>query len=262
VVGLWSNDFCVGYCRLRQSLEFKAAKRDASHRFTFHQLHTTSLASNRSKVMTRDISTFPPEVLAGICVLLSRPDLRNIRLLSRTWDDAAQRILFETVFLRINLQSFERLQDISRHYKLSKHVRIISYDGRTLDGSADRQGFQHWLRCSAGAGLGLVWKAKDELLSQFSMQQLEKYYFNYCRCLFAQDHILRRGNEKQMLMDALQKLPGLSGVQYTVISAAQTGISCKVPPLSSLSPLAREILAEPEDYHGHLESEGHFWTLL
>jgi len=106
--------------------------------------------------MTRDISIFPPEVLVRICVLVSRPDLRNIRLLSRIWDDAAQRILFETVFLRINLQSFKRLQDIAQYDKLSKHMRIISYDGRTLSGSTARQGFQDWLRYSAGAGLSLV----------------------------------------------------------------------------------------------------------
>ncbi|KAH8595330.1 hypothetical protein B0O99DRAFT_511971 [Bisporella sp. PMI_857] len=212
--------------------------------------------------MTRDISTFLPEVLARICVLLSRSDLRSVRLLSHTWNNAAQRILFETVFLRINLQSFERLQDISRHEKLRKYVRIISYDGRTFGSSAARQGFQDWLRCSAGTGLGLAWEAKDEFLAQFSIQQLEKYYFNYCHYLFAQDHILRRGNEKQMLIDALQKLPGLSGVQYTVISGAETGISRKVPELSSLSTLAQAILAEPEDYHRYLESEGRFWNLL
>ncbi|KID81938.1 hypothetical protein MGU_10747 [Metarhizium guizhouense ARSEF 977] len=212
--------------------------------------------------MAGSISTFPPEVWGWICVLLSRPDLKNLRLVCRVLDEIAQRTLFETVFLRVNLNSFERLQDIARDDKLSQHVRTVSYDGRTLGRYAASQGFEAWFLCSAGAGLGLLPASKDKFLAQFSLKQLEEYYFNYCQSLFAQDHILRRNYEKEMLTSAFAKFPRLLSVQYAVKSRAETGITKMAPLLSSLGPVAREILAEPEDYHGYLENERHFWTLL
>jgi hypothetical protein len=204
----------------------------------------------------------PAEVLTGICVLLSRPDLKNVRLVSRSWAAAAQPVLFQTVFLRINLQSFERLHEIARHSTLRKHVTKISYDGRTLDGRAARQGFQDWLRCSAGAGLGLVSEARYELLSRVDAQELETCYINYLEYLFGQEYIQRRNNAKEMLIQALPKLPGLAALQYIVPHRRDIGVSSTAPPLNALSPQARAILAQPEDYHGYCESDGHFWTLL
>ncbi|KAF4637120.1 hypothetical protein G7Y89_g979 [Cudoniella acicularis] len=125
---------------------------------------------------------------------------------------AARLILFQTVFLRINLQSFKRLHEIARHSILREYVTKISYDRRTLDGHAARQGFQDWLRCSAGAGLGLVYEAQRELISQIDGQELETYYINYLEYLFGQEYIQRRNNAKEMLVQALPKLPGLTAL--------------------------------------------------
>lgn len=201
------------------------------------------------------------EILTEICGLLSRPDLKNIRQVARRWAKAAQPALFRTLFLRINLESFERLQDISRHSTFSKYVRKISYDGRVLEESAAREGYLHWLRCSAGAGLGLVWEAQSELIAQVDDRELERCYINYLHAVFGQEYILRRNNEKEMLVDALERLPNLSAVEYVVPSKRGTGLSRRAPPLDSLNPRARQILAEPEDYHRYEESDGHFWAL-
>ncbi|KAK9321775.1 hypothetical protein V1517DRAFT_159991 [Lipomyces orientalis] len=200
------------------------------------------------------------DVLTRICAMLPRPDLKNVTLVCRCWANAARPILFRTVFLRISLQSFERLQEIARHNTLRKYVRKISYDGRTLDGRAAREGFQVWLTCRAGTGLGLDWKATRELVSRVDVKELERCYSNYLCYLFGQEYILRRSNEKEMLVNALQKLPGLEAIQYVVPRDMRP--SRIAPPLDSLSPSAREILAEPQDYPGYRESEGHFWTLL
>jgi hypothetical protein len=202
------------------------------------------------------------KVRHGICALLSRPDLKSARLVSRSWAESLLPPLLETVFLRTDLLSFENLQEISRDTKLPRHVTKVVYDGRTLDGRAAGRGFQHWLRFTAGTGLGLVPEARDQLSSQLDDQELERCYVNFHRRLFGQEYVLRRNNAKEMLVAALQKLPNLTAVEYVVPSVLDTGLSCTAPPLQSLSTRAREILAAPESYPGYRESEGRFWTLV
>lgn len=131
--------------------------------------------------MARDLSTFPAELLDRICVVLERSDLRNVRLVSRMLDGVAQRILFQTVFLKIHLRSFERLQHISRHEKLSKYVKIINYDGRTLMNVEGMPAFEAWLENTAGDGLGLGWgPIRKQFFAQFTRPQFKKYPSDYC----------------------------------------------------------------------------------
>ncbi|KID93708.1 hypothetical protein MAJ_10328, partial [Metarhizium majus ARSEF 297] len=92
---------------------------------------------------------------------------------------------------------------------------------------------------SACGGFGLLGRTKSWFLEQFTLEQFEEFYQNYQQYLFEQQHMLRRGYEKQMLQDALKKLPKPLGVDYVV-------------------PKMREMT----NYHGYRESEGHFWTLL
>ncbi|KID83164.1 F-box domain, Skp2-like protein [Metarhizium guizhouense ARSEF 977] len=207
--------------------------------------------------------TLPPEIRQRICASLPRPDLKNLRLVSRVWDEAPLPALLRTVFLRVNLQSFENLQDIAESKKLGNHVRFISYDGRTLGVDTARYGFEHWMEHSACRDFGMLGRTKIEFLEQFTLEQLEEYYQNYQQYLFEQQHMLRRGYEKNMLLDALKKLPKLLGVEYVVPKLREmTKYDEPAPPLKSFSAVAQKILAEPESYHGYRESEGHFWTLL
>ncbi|KJK73732.1 hypothetical protein H634G_11001 [Metarhizium anisopliae BRIP 53293] len=209
------------------------------------------------------LGTLPAEVRQRICASLPRPDLKNVRLVSQAWDEAPLPALLRTVFLRVNLQSFENLQDIANSKKLGSHVRFISYDGRTLGVDTARCGFEHWMDHSACRGFGLLGKTKSWFLEQFSLEQFEEYYQNYQQYLFEQQLMLRRDYEKQMLQDALKKLPMLWGVDYVVPKMRDLARYDKPPPpLRSFSAVAQNILAEPESYHGYRESEGHFWTLL
>lgn len=107
-----------------------------------------------------------PEVRRKICELLSRSDLKRARLVSRSWAESALPPLLETVFLQTDLESFEKLQEISQDTKLLRHVTKVVYDGRTLDSRAAGGGFQHWLQFTAGTGLGLLPKARDQLSLQ------------------------------------------------------------------------------------------------
>ncbi|KID81470.1 F-box domain, Skp2-like protein [Metarhizium guizhouense ARSEF 977] len=208
------------------------------------------------------LEKLPPETLQMICTLLPRADLKNLRLLSRAWDETPLPALLRTVYLRVHLQSFENLQDISRSEKLQKYVRYISYDGRTLGTYPFRQDVEEWMEHCACRGLGMFNTTKVKFLEQFTPTQLEKYYQSYQQYLFMQEHMLRRDYEKIMLRDALQNLPTLLGVEYVVPTFQDELEYEKARSLTSLSAVAQKILAEPESYHRSRESEGHFWTLL
>lgn len=214
-------------------------------------------------VMAVFYNAIPPEILTDIFGLLSRSDLKNVRLVSHVWDDVAQQSLFKTTFLRINNRSFERLRNIAERDKLCEHVRVVCYDGGILSGLAAiaaRQGFQDWLQHSAAAGLGMTQEVKKQFLAQFTLEQLENYYSNYCNYLSGQDNnILMQQNEEKLLIEVLQKLPRLLGIRYTVTPRAGPEMTARIPELRSLSSLAREILAEPDDAH---VDGTHFWTLL
>ena len=109
-------------------------------------------------IFIRDPINYTTEILDArhlICAWLPRSDLKTVRLASRLWAKAALPTLLQTVFLRINLESFGRLQEISRDATLRKHVRKVVYDGRTLSNPLADAGFHDWLSCYAGAGLGL-----------------------------------------------------------------------------------------------------------
>jgi hypothetical protein len=162
------------------------------------------------------------------------------------------------VHLRLLLGSHVILQHLLFSVELQSAKELKS-NRRILGARPTREGFDMWLRYSAGTGLGLYGEARDRFLKQFRRQDLEKDYFKYCYYLFGQEHIHRRGNEKEMLLDALKKLPGLMRVQYSVVKV--TGQDT-VPLMSFLSPTAQEMLTQPDSFHGYRESNGHFWTLL
>jgi hypothetical protein len=236
-------------------------------------LNNLGIATPCAEIMARGFLMLPPEVQTAICTFLSQSDLKNSRLVSRSWDAAAQRPLFHTITLRINLQSFERLQDIARHPRLRKHVRAIEYECNLLellDDDGRQRNFEDWVTHKAVDGLGLGIKARYEFLMQFSVPQLEEYYFNYCRIFYGQEHILRRNNERDMLLGTFNSLPGLLSVHYyTKKYEWYKWWFCEdeddlpeqeLLSLSSLSSLEQEVLARPPGRKGY--SGRHFWTLL
>lgn len=120
------------------------------------------------------------EVLGMICAFLPRADLKALRLVSRAFNGPSLSTLFRTVYLKVHLGSFEKLQDISRSEKLNKHVRYISYNGRILDASAVSPNFVHWMADIASIGLPyLVDADTDSLLQRFTQEELHDFYQNY-----------------------------------------------------------------------------------
>ncbi|KAG8424328.1 hypothetical protein J3459_002507 [Metarhizium acridum] len=87
-------------------------------------------------------------------------------------------------------------------------------------------------------------------------------YENYKQYLFEQQHMSRRDYEKNMLRDALHNFPRLLGVEIILRSSREGISSGQTPKLTSLSPVAQKILAEPEARSELPHPERHFWTLL
>ena len=205
----------------------------------------------------RDI---PPEIVSSFCECLDRPDLRNVRLLNRGFDNAARRMLFRTIILKVNLYSFDKLSKISEHETLRHYVEVFIYDGRELK-LAGGSSFEEWLHDTAATGLGIITDEKrKEFLAQFSQEQLHEYYFNFCRYVrLVQGPILQGGNEIKCLLKAIRRFPRLSVVEYAE-NEQSLEEGRELQPMSLFSPLAQKTLAEPESTWGVWDR--HFWVLV
>lgn len=209
--------------------------------------------------MESGLSTLPEEIRTYIASFLSRSDLKNARTVSRMWDKTAQAVLFQTVFLRLHVQSFERLESIAHHENLRVYVRTISFDGGALYGGGTSSKTS-WLQQSAARGLGIWGEQRPEFLAQFSPEQLQGYYEQYCNYIVGQKIVRKCDDYINRLLKVLHRFPCLSVFHY---SAGHKHKMFRLPQLSSLSPLAQQILAGPEPRSGgHHGSEQHFWTFL
>ncbi|KAG9229516.1 hypothetical protein BJ875DRAFT_523113 [Amylocarpus encephaloides] len=216
--------------------------------------------TNCHELATQMLRDTPPEIASSICEYLERPDLRNVRLLNRVFDSAARRILFRTIFLKVNSLSFSRLSKISKNETLRHCVEVVMYDGRELDLS-EIPDFEDWLHYNAARGIGLATLQKREgFLARFSQQQLQEYHFNFCRyATLAQEQISQEGNEVEWLREATRRFPRLSAIEYAE-SEPDPEYGRELQQLNLFSHMAQQILAEPDEGLGVYNA--HFWALV
>lgn len=74
--------------------------------------------------------SLPTEILSPICAFATLADLKSIRLASKRLESCASRFLFETIYIDILLDSFEKLLAISKQPRLSKNVRSVFFQLR------------------------------------------------------------------------------------------------------------------------------------
>ena len=198
----------------------------------------------------------------------ARQDVRALHLVSRRWVHTARPILFESVLIRPNVESFSMLELMSKTepdqprecVRLRDCVKAICYDGSTINTLAPC--FDNWRRCSAGAGLGLLKELKDDFLRHFTTQQLKEYYVRYLEYSVGRENILRRNAARNLFQEAFENFPNIREIRYTKRSKGEMAFRTSVPALTSLSAVARQILAEPKSYHRWEESEQQLWALL
>ncbi|KID97439.1 hypothetical protein MAJ_06671, partial [Metarhizium majus ARSEF 297] len=172
------------------------------------------------------LEKLPFEVLGMICAFLPRAVLKALRLVSRAFDGPSLSTLLRTVYLKVHLGSFEKLQ----------------------------------VQC----GLSYLVDT-DSLLDKFTQEELHDFYQNYHQFLSDQQHMLKGDNENRMLRDALQNLPQLLGVECMMPDLYEERNPYEPPhkvTWNSLSAVTQMILAEPDSFNVGLESARHFWALL
>ncbi|EPE31806.1 Ankyrin repeat-containing protein [Glarea lozoyensis ATCC 20868] len=171
------------------------------------------------------------EILLEVFSLLSRHELKIIRLVSHAWKNSAQVLLFENVNLKLTRESFKRLQNIAHHEELSKYVRKITYDAKLLiSGDLDEflrtVTFVSWIRVKATAHVGFSHEKQHEYFSQTTQAKLETRYHNYRRYVKSQEYLCRNGNanERTILADVCSKLPRLVNIFYNMNNEIDDGV--------------------------------------
>lgn len=76
----------------------------------------------------------PLEIRRNILAYLPHSDLRNTRLVSGTYNELAQSLLFKDIYLEYDQHSFAKLASISQHEVLHKHVRTLTYNAACYRG--------------------------------------------------------------------------------------------------------------------------------
>jgi hypothetical protein len=164
----------------------------------------------------------PVEVIDEFCRYLSRDDLRNFALVYKDARPGAHRALFRDVFVKINLDSFDKLRSISEEQTLSRYVRKLEYDARIIEsGEDDDITFENWMEYVAGTGLGVIMdrsKATKRFFLDFICDnKLQEHFRAYCRYLHGQNFLRRGKLTKHLLVSALTTFPHLSSVSYSAL---------------------------------------------
>ncbi|KAH9212888.1 hypothetical protein DL95DRAFT_463547 [Leptodontidium sp. 2 PMI_412] len=213
--------------------------------------------------MAPNINSLPLEVFTMIFAPLSRSDLIALSLTSHKLRSAACTLLFKTIHLKVNLKSFARLQRIASHPVYSSHVRTILYDGRRLfdlGSKAFEEDLDGWVRRHACTGFGFQSVSLEKILvSRFTNEQLKVFHQNFLMHVQGQRHIKTRNNEKVMLVEAMRRLPGLTGVAYYT-KRLEDYKTLEDFSLSEMSLVAQETLVEP--FETCFVNENHFWSLF
>ena len=70
----------------------------------------------------------PNELLSEILQYLNNPDLKKVRLVSRTWSDSAAEHLFTKIFISPHKLNLEVFQALSQHAVLRNYIRELVYE--------------------------------------------------------------------------------------------------------------------------------------
>lgn len=176
-----------------------------------------------------------------ICSHLPSQVLKRVRLVCKALNLSAERALFRGFWLRPNIDSFRKLDLISRHHVLRNYVTAIHHSRELVYHYRD---FDEWNR-QLGGEINLSWDSRDSLREQFTLEDLKYHYLKYRHYIEGQTYISTSDNAKLWLAKAFEKMPQIDTIEYVrrdVKPQVRTG---EPIPASSLSAIGREILSEP-----------------
>ena len=205
----------------------------------------------------------PLEILQQICHTLDQPELKSMRIVCRSCNDASTTELFRQISLKPNIDSFSKLHLIAAHPVYSKIVKVLTYNGSKLsnctESCPDQQ--QWYQRIGPGIRKRHPRAVIDDFKRSFAADRLSRHYKNFCKHYQSEKFMETYNLEHTYLVIALDRLPKLEEIQFDC-GGPYTGHRIKDSNVSvlweSLSTIGRETLVEPDDYG----SDEHFGTLL
>lgn len=201
----------------------------------------------------------PETVRNRLFGFLRSQDLKIIRLVCKALDFSAQRTLFRLVWLRANIDSFHKLDLISRHPTLRHHVTTIHHSGEML---YDYPNFDRWNQ-QLGGEINLSAESRDSLRQQFTPEDLQYHYFKYRIHIDGQTYIKANPNLAELLLvKALRQLPQIDTIEF---ASKEVEPEEEIPDRSlpfSLSAIGQETLSEPSIIGGRKYHSKQFSILL
>jgi hypothetical protein len=240
------------------------------------QLFPWRSRSSRLTMPLACLNSMPLEIIIEIFEWIPRRDLKNMRLVSRKFQDYAKPLLFKTIYLKFNGKSYERLQAVAKDKTLRTLVRCVCYDGSDyVDYRAyfkglrrTEEGFENWIRCNAGHGLYLSEGGRQKFLAGFSQEQLKTFYEAYCRHITGQRPLCVRKIERGIRCYAISRFSNLMSISFYAPRYApdearyENRLINEPPSFESLSPLAQEILQQPEALGSITNLMYNFWRFV
>ncbi|MCJ1457003.1 hypothetical protein MMC28_007369 [Mycoblastus sanguinarius] len=145
----------------------------------------------------------PPELLRMVLELLSRKDLYNLRLTSKSLASAAALSLFHTITIWLGLKSLEGLTGISEHHHLSQYVRKIIFCPLRFVEFDDESEYTKKLK---------DWLEYDSSSLNSHAPSYGRHLSAYKSYMEAQKYLTKHAMDVKILSRALRGLPQLESI--------------------------------------------------
>lgn len=174
--------------------------------------------SSVERTEDRHIPFLPPEILSRVCAFLPLSALKSTRLASKLLESCASRFLFETIYIEILPESFERLLAIFAEPKFASGVRSVYLDTRVFGSLPSLGGFkaEYGYRCEG-------WRTGGTL-PQFSLTETaprledisdgawREYHESHCAIVKSQWQPEQYSTVDSVLLQAIRRFPSLENV--------------------------------------------------
>ncbi|KAF7952957.1 hypothetical protein EAE96_006179 [Botrytis aclada] len=142
------------------------------------------------------------ELLVLVCESLSRKDLTNFRLANKVCAEVASKTLFQDLHVMFTKKSLSNLLNISKQPNLSKHVRSISYEPRTLQTLSKTE----YIDC-------IVREVKNfSTLFSLNEEDLDKGYELYNQIRKHQEYLITSNYDTVVFSQAVTKFSNLNKI--------------------------------------------------
>lgn len=249
-------------------LNWESAHQDAEIRIFFSTSISifgielsVSLVSSSGKHFIMNLSMinrFSSAFRDRLLLYLPSQDLKRMRLVCKEMDFFARESLFRLVWLRANIDSYRKLDLISRHPVLREYVKTIHHSGEMV------YEYSHYDRWNErlGGEKNYSWESRNSLREQFTFEDLQYHYIKYRHHIECQKFMDFMDNAAIRLIKAFQKLPRIETIEFAFKEVEAQGWIRDRIRWESLSAIGQKTLSEPCILGGQEHHTNQFITLL